>query len=87
MHKAYHYIYIGFSWNREKQTTMKYKKHAKKEIVTKPISKISHYFHSLTKCILVISYQTNPAPNQCTCPSRTEINSKKKFSIRKQQKQ
>ena len=70
MHKAYHYIYIGFSWNREKQTTMKYKKHAKKEIVTKPISKISHYFHSLTKCILVISYQSSSfLPNQpCTKP-------------------
>ena len=38
-------IYIGFSWNREKQqTTMQYKKHSKRGIVTKPLIRTSHYF-------------------------------------------
>ena len=42
MHKAFDYVYIGFIWKKEKQSTVEYKKYTNNEIVTKLTSRTSH---------------------------------------------
>ena len=42
MHKTFDYVYIGFPWKIEKQSTVKYKKYTNNEVVTKPTSRTSH---------------------------------------------